>query len=101
MLLHKSEFCLCPSHRLVPVLQRFHQSRRGVLDDIAYLIPVLIQHLRTPYCLIQFQRLLVVEVRQARQRHRVEYFLVHYLFTVYGLQFTDDYLACGILVSIA
>ena len=92
--LHEAELRFCPFHRIIPVLQRLRQAWGCFFDNVANVISVFIQQLCTSHGLVQGQCLLEVEVRQACQRHCVKDFLFHilFLFTVYGLQFTDDYL---------
>ena len=72
VLLHIVEFKICPFHRIIPILKSLHQRRRGFFDDVANLVPMFIQQLCTAHRFIQFQRLLIIKVRQARQCHHIE-----------------------------
>ena len=72
VLLHVLDFQFCPFHRLIPVFQGFYQTGGTIPHDLPDIHPMLINLLGTTHCPIQFQRLLEVEVRQARERHRIK-----------------------------
>ena len=72
MLLHIMKFKICPFHRIIPVLEGRHQMGRGLLDDVSNLVPMFKQQLGTTHSPIQLQSLLIIEVCQSRQRHRIK-----------------------------
>ena len=78
MLGDERHLCCCPLQRFVPVLQRLDETRGAVGNDVADVLAMLIDGLRTAQLPVELQRLLLVEARHAGQGDGVVYLFVRH-----------------------